>query len=104
VEGLLEMAPRRSIRILLDLVVPQLGVVLEVVRRQPDLLLLHDSLSMKLRFTMIDKDKGIQLAIVARKVEFLKNATTDRDDAPLSRGGRRSTRTPIACTWIPDVG
>ena len=69
---LCETAPGRSTLILLDLVVPQLGIVLEVVRCHPDFLLLHDSLLMKIRFTAIDKDQGIRLAIVAREVELLE--------------------------------
>ena len=65
------MAAGRSTLVLLDLVVPQLGAVLEVVRRHPDFLL-HDSLLMKIRFTAIDKDQGIRLAIVAREVKLLE--------------------------------
>jgi hypothetical protein len=55
-EQLLEATPGRGALVRLDLDVPHLRALLQVVGGHPDLLLLHDSLLMEIRLTMIGED------------------------------------------------
>ena len=54
--------------VLLDLVVPQLGALLQVVRGHPDAFLIHDLLLEKVRLAAVDEDQRIRLAVEAREV------------------------------------
>jgi hypothetical protein len=72
VEEVLEVASAWCSFVLLQLDVPQLGHVLEVVGGHPDLLLRHGSLLMEIGLTTVDEDQRIRLAIVAREIHLLK--------------------------------
>ena len=72
VKQLLESAPRWSALVLLNLDVPHLCSILQIIRRHPNLLLLHDPLLMEIRFRSIDENQRIGLAIIAREVELLE--------------------------------
>ena len=69
-EELLEPTPARRAFILLELDVPQLGHVFEVVRGHPDLFR-HGSLLVKVGLTSIDEDQWVAFAVEARKVHLL---------------------------------
>jgi hypothetical protein len=56
VQQLLEATPERGALVCLDLDVPHLRTLLQVVGGHPDLLLLHDSLLMEIRLTAIGED------------------------------------------------
>jgi hypothetical protein len=66
-EQLREPAPRRSTLVRLDLDVPHLRPVLQVVGGHPDLLFLHDPLLVEVGLTAVDEDEGINLAVVPGK-------------------------------------
>jgi hypothetical protein len=72
VEQFRETAPRRSTLVRLDLDIPQLRPVLQVVGRHPHLLL-HDSLLVEVGLTAVDEDEGVGLAVVPQKVHLLKS-------------------------------
>jgi hypothetical protein len=72
VEEVLEAAPARCSFILLQLDVPQLGHVLEVVGSHPYPLLRHGSLLMEIGLTTVDEDQRIRLAIVAQEIHLLE--------------------------------
>lgn len=69
VKELVEAPPRRHTLVLLDLDIPQLRHLLQVVRRHPHL---HDALLIKVGITTIDEGKGIGLAIKLQKVHPLE--------------------------------
>ena len=71
-EELLEVAPGRGPLVLLDLVVPQLGAILQVIGCHPHLLFLHDSLLMKIGVAVIEKDQRVRLAIKVREIHLLE--------------------------------
>jgi len=71
-EELLEVAPGRGPLVLLDLVVPQLGAILQVIGCHPHLLFLHDALLMEIGVAAIEKDQRIRLAIKAREIHLLE--------------------------------
>jgi hypothetical protein len=72
IEQLLEPAPRWSTLVRLDLYIPHLHLVLQVVGCHPDLLLLHDALLMEVGFTAVDEDERIGFTIVPGKVQLLE--------------------------------
>jgi hypothetical protein len=72
IEELGEAAPWWCALLALDLHVPQLRGVLEVVGRHPDLLLLGDALLVEEGFTPIDEREGVGLPVEAGKVHLLE--------------------------------
>jgi hypothetical protein len=72
VEWLFETPPWWRALVLLELNVPELGDILQVVRRNPHALLRHGALLAKVRFTLVDEDHRIRLAVVAGKIQFLE--------------------------------
>ena len=71
VEQFLEPAPRWRTLVRLDLDVPHLRPVLQIVGGHPDLLL-RDALLMKIILTTIDKRQWIGLAVVFGKIHLLE--------------------------------
>jgi len=72
IEEFREAPPRRRALIRLHLHVPELRLVVEVVRCHPYLLLLHDPLLVEIGLATVDEDEGILRAVVLRKVHLLK--------------------------------
>lgn len=66
-----EAAPGRRALILLNLHVPELRLVVEVVGSHPHLLL-HDALLMEVGLATIDEDEGVLRAIVLGEVHLLE--------------------------------
>jgi hypothetical protein len=66
------MAPRRSTLVYLDLDIPQLRPVLQVVGRHPHFLL-HDPLLVEVGLAAVDEDEGVGLAVVSREIHLLKS-------------------------------
>jgi hypothetical protein len=72
VQQLLEATPRQGALVRLDLDVPHLCALLQVVGGHPDLLLLHDPLLMEIRLTAIGEDQRIIFSVIAGKVHLLE--------------------------------
>jgi len=73
IDQLLEAAPRWRTLVRLDLDVPHLRPVLQVVGGHPDLLLLlHDAQLVEVGLPTINEDEGISLAVVPWKVHLLE--------------------------------
>jgi hypothetical protein len=72
VEEVLETAPAWCALVLLQLDIPQLGHVFEVVGGHPNLLLRHGALLMEIGLTTVDEDERIRLAIETWKVHLLE--------------------------------
>jgi hypothetical protein len=72
VQQLLEATPRQGALVRLDLGVPHLCALLQVVGGHPDLLLLHDPLLMEIRLTAIGEDQRINFSVIAGKVHLLE--------------------------------
>jgi len=71
IEEVCEATPRRCALIRLHLHVPELRLVVKVVRCHP-YLLLHDPLLVEIGLATVDEDEGILRAVVLRKVHLLK--------------------------------
>ena len=71
-EKVLEAAPRGDALVFLDLYVPHLGALFQVVGSHPHLLFLQDPLLVEVGLTPVDEDQRIGLAIIARKVKLLE--------------------------------
>jgi hypothetical protein len=72
VEEILEAAPARGALIILDLDIPHLGALLQIIRSHPYLFLLHDPLLTEVRLASVDEDQRIGLAVIAREIHLLK--------------------------------
>jgi hypothetical protein len=73
VEQFFETRPRWHALVLLELNVPGLGDILQVVRRHPHALLCHGALLEKVRFALVDEDHRIRLVVVAGEIQFLES-------------------------------
>jgi len=73
VQQVLEAAPRRNPLVLLDLDVPHLGTLLQIVGGHPNLLLLHDALLVEVGFAAVNEDERIGFAVIPRKIQFLES-------------------------------
>jgi hypothetical protein len=69
----------------LELHEPELGDVLEIIRRHPDAFLWHGALLAEVRFALTEEEHGVRLAIVAREVEFLEFGGRSRSRCPSER-------------------
>lgn len=67
VEEVLEARPCRRALILLDLHVPELRHLFEIVRGHPDAFLRHDPLLQK-GLALVDEGERVALAVIARKL------------------------------------
>jgi hypothetical protein len=56
----------------LELDVPQLGDIFQVVQRHPNAFLRHGTLLPEIRLTLVDEEHGVGLAVVAGEVELLE--------------------------------
>jgi hypothetical protein len=72
VQELLETPPWWRALVLLELDVPELRDVLQIVRGHPHALLRHGALLTKIGFTLVDEEHRIGLAVIAGKIQFLE--------------------------------
>jgi len=73
VEEVLESSPWRRTLVVLQLDVPQLRDVLQIVGGHPHALFRHGALLAKIGFAFVDEEHRIGLAIEAREVELLES-------------------------------
>jgi hypothetical protein len=72
VEEVLESSPGRRALVLLELDVPQLRDVLQVVRGHPHAFLRHGALLAEVRLALVDEKHEIGLAVVAWEVQLVE--------------------------------
>jgi hypothetical protein len=69
----------------LELHEPELGDVLEIIRRHPDAFLWHGALLAEVRFAHAEEEHGVGLAIVVGKIKFLESGGRSRSRCPSER-------------------
>jgi hypothetical protein len=86
-EELGEAPPGRCSFVGLDLDVPELGCVFQVVGGHPQLFLLHDALLVEVRFAPVDEDEGVRLAVELGEIQFLESICVRARAGDRTRGG-----------------
>jgi hypothetical protein len=104
-EQLREAAPRWRALVPLDLQVPHLRALLEVVGGHPHLFLLHDALLVEERFAPICENQRIGCPIVPREVHLLEPRGTVVVVLAIAGGRtRRGRRFPLIFLQLLDIG
>jgi hypothetical protein len=94
VKEFLELTSGWDTFVRLDLDVPQLRSLLQIVGGHPNFLLLHDALLVEIAFAPINEDQGIRLAIIPREIHLLESrwsilVVLAHAGLGAGRGGRR---------------